>query len=116
MLLMGHKRTWHCLAAMSASLTPRADLRSKVRHDFRNCARYGFPDGRDRVSKTASNRLHVSAETALRRFQPAKARRFEAFVTASETLGAKWTAWWAREDSNLQPDRYERYAFPGKAG
>ena len=25
-------------------------------------------------------------------------------------------AWWAREDLNLQPDRYERYAFPGKAG
>jgi len=22
---------------------------------------------------------------------------------------------WAREDSNLQPDRYERYALPGKA-
>jgi hypothetical protein len=96
MSLMDHKRTWHCLVAMTA-LTPRADLRSKVRYDFRNCARNGFPDGRDRVPKTASNRLHVSAETALRRFQPAKARRFEAFVTASETLGAKWTVWWARE-------------------
>src|SRR6266481_2408393 len=25
------------------------------------------------------------------------------------------TAWWAREDSNLQPDRYERSAYPGRS-
>jgi len=25
------------------------------------------------------------------------------------------SAWWAREDSNLQPDRYERASVPGKA-
>ena len=47
--------------------------------------------------KTASKRLHISAETAPRRFQPAKGRRFETFVTASETLETKRTAWWARE-------------------
>ena len=23
--------------------------------------------------------------------------------------------WWARQDSNLQPDRYERHGLPGKA-
>jgi hypothetical protein len=23
--------------------------------------------------------------------------------------------WWAREDSNLQPDRYERHAYTGRS-
>jgi hypothetical protein len=36
-------------------------------------------------------------------------------VVALETLAAKKTARWAREDSNVQPDRYERCALPGKA-
>jgi hypothetical protein len=54
------------------------------------------------VAKTASKRLHISAETTLHRLQPAKARRFEAFVTASETLGTKRTAWLRREDSNYR--------------
>jgi|tagenome__1003787_1003787.scaffolds.fasta_scaffold13036950_1 hypothetical protein len=30
-------------------------------------------------------------------------------------LPVRKTAWWAREDSNLQPDRYERRGFAGKA-
>ena len=47
---------------------------------------------------------------------PANPPRFGAFVTGSETLDTERTAWWAREDSNLQPDHYERYALPGKAG
>jgi hypothetical protein len=34
---------------------------------------------------------------------PANARGFEAFVTTSETLGTKRTAWWRREDSNYVP-------------
>jgi hypothetical protein len=28
-------------------------------------------------------------------------------------IGSHRTAWWAREDSNLQPDRYERGNFIG---
>jgi hypothetical protein len=88
----------HPADGMSCRL--KADVRLKVQHDLRNLARNGFPDGRDKAIKTASKRLHVLAETALHRFQPAKARRFEAFVTASETLGTNRTAWWRREDSN----------------
>ena len=37
-------------------------------------------------------------------------RGFGIFVRASETLETRRNAWWAREDSNLQPDRYEQYA------
>jgi hypothetical protein len=29
-------------------------------------------------------------------------------------LGSHWNAWWAREDSNLQPDRYERSSASGR--
>jgi hypothetical protein len=80
-------------------------------HSFGGRARNGFPDGRDRVPKTPFMRLHVSTETAPLRFKPAKVRRFGAFGRGSETLGIERTAWWARQDSNLQPDRYERSAL-----
>jgi hypothetical protein len=35
------------------------------------------------------------------------------FITPSGNLREGRTAWWAREDSNLQPDRYERGNFIG---
>jgi hypothetical protein len=34
--------------------------------------------------------------------------------SAKLELGQSLKDWRAREDSNLQPDRYERYALPGK--
>jgi hypothetical protein len=45
------------------------------------------------------------------RGRPGKTRGFGAFVTGAETLRTRQSAWWAREDSNLQPDRYERSAL-----
>jgi hypothetical protein len=36
-------------------------------------------------------------------FNPANPPAFGTFVTVSETLGTKWTAWWRREDSNYVP-------------
>jgi len=62
---------------------------------LRNGAGNGFPDGRDKVPKTLSRPLHVLTETAPLRFQPAKARRFEAFEGGWETLAPKGTAWWS---------------------
>ena len=53
--------------------------------------------------------------TCLAALHPAKARHFEAFAPASETLRTERNAWWAREDSNLQPDRYERVLIRGKS-
>src|SRR5450631_1946405 len=40
---------------------------------------------------TYLQRLHLAG------FNPANPLGFGAFVTASETLGTKWNAWWARE-------------------
>jgi hypothetical protein len=40
-----------------------------------------------------------------------KPRRFGAFRTPAGNLRECGTAWWSREDSNLQPDRYERSAL-----
>ena len=69
-----------------------------------NCAGNAFPDERDKAPETTSKCLHASAETALHRFQPAKAPRFEAFVTASETFTTNWIAWWrTQSDSNPSP-------------
>jgi hypothetical protein len=76
---------------------PIVDIRLEVRHELRNRAGNGFPDGRDKVPKTLSKPLHVSTETAPLYFQPAKARGFEAFGSGSETLATKRNAWWARE-------------------
>src|SRR5262245_4246338 len=38
-------------------------------------------------------------------------RQSAPICSRSETLRLCQTAWWAREDSNLQPDRYERSAL-----
>ena len=42
---------------------------------------------------------------------PPKTLGFGVFVAAPETFRTDRNAWWAREDSNLQPDRYERSAL-----
>ena len=47
-------------------------------------------------------------------FNAAKARSMCAFRPELETLKTSGNAWWARQDSNLQPDRYERPALPGE--
>ena len=40
-----------------------------------------------------------------------KARQLRAFVVSSGNLRVRGTAWWAREDSNLQPSGYEPLAL-----
>jgi hypothetical protein len=51
-----------------------------------------------------SSRFQSEIESFLKR----KSSRFQSVRTLSE-------GWWARQDSNLQPDRYEREGRPGKA-
>ena len=43
------------------------------------------------------------------------ARILRAILQRPGNAGSHRTAWWAREDSNLQPDRYERAYFIGNA-
>ena len=50
----------------------------------------------------------VSAETET---QPQKPRQLRASWPSLGNLAVRRNAWWAREDSNLQPDRYERSAL-----
>jgi len=47
-----------------------ADVRLKARLGLSDCARNGFPNGRDEKAKTASKQFSVSAGTKHRRSQP----------------------------------------------
>jgi hypothetical protein len=69
-------------------------------------------EARDKAAKTA-----VSTSASLSRDNKPRdnARQRRAFRAASGNLRFRGTAWWAREDSNLQPDRYERGAYPGRS-
>src|SRR4030088_1754276 len=44
------------------------------------------------------------------------ARKMRAVYQRPGNIGSHRTAWWAREDSNLQPDRYERSALTVELG
>jgi hypothetical protein len=56
----------------------------------------------------AENRL-LSVQRSPRRRKPRdKARQPRAFGVVSGKLRLRQSVWWARQDSNLQPDRYER--------
>ena len=44
---------------------------------------------------------------------PRNARKTRAIPQRLANAGSYRSAWWAREDSNLQPDRYERGYFIG---
>ena len=57
-----------------------------------------------KCQKRPPSDFNLSAETALRRSRPRKSAKVR-----------RLRDWMAREDSNLQPDLYERYALPGKA-
>jgi hypothetical protein len=49
-------------------------------------------------------RLGRRQRPRLAALNPAKARRFEAFAPASETLRTEWTAWWrTQSQSNQSP-------------
>jgi hypothetical protein len=52
-----------------------------------------------------------SSETEYRKSGVTKGPQMGLFLAKSQRPPNRWTAWWAREDSNLQPDRYERPAL-----
>ena len=82
------------LGPSTPTFAPIAEIRLMGWSGLMDYARNGFQDSRDKKPKNAHKRLYVTAETTPRAPQPAKARRFEVFVTASETLGTTRTAWW----------------------
>jgi hypothetical protein len=74
-------------------------------------ARNGFGEPRDWGPKSTLSRPRPAAETTRPAFEPAKVPANWAIRQRPENAGSHRTAWWAREDSNLQPDRYERSAL-----
>ena len=57
--------------------------------------------------QTAQNRLQARNGLRGDRNAAAKARQLRASWPSPGNLAVRKSAWWAREDSNLQPDRYE---------
>ena len=71
------------------------------------CRETGFPGQRKK-------RQYVARTTdwrSQRRGGRTKPRQLQAFARPTGNLRNCESAWWAREDSNLQPDRYERSAL-----
>lgn len=66
-----------------------------------------IPGQRLRVRKAAL----TAGDAFQRRADLARPRRMRDFCTDPGNLWFEGNAWWAREDSNLQPDRYERSAL-----
>ncbi len=58
--------------------------------------------------QTSRNRGCVRNRLRRDRNAGAKARQWRAFWQSPGNLTVRKSAWWAREDSNLQPDRYEQ--------
>ncbi len=56
-------------------------------------------------------RLHGSASARRRPPDPRQPRQSGPILPFSGKVSASQNAWWAREDLNLQPDRYERSAL-----
>src|SRR5215467_6396446 len=59
----------------------------------------------------AQNRLQAGKDLHGDRNADVGARQLRAFWKSRGNLAVRKSAWWAREDSNLQPDRYERSAL-----
>jgi hypothetical protein len=70
---------------------------------------------RDSSAQRQTAQNHIQARNGLRgdRDAAARARQLRASWPSPGNLAVRKSAWWAREDSNLQPDRYERRARPG---
>jgi hypothetical protein len=77
--------------------------------DGLRCRETGFPGRRKKRQYVP----RATDQRSQRRSGRSKPRRFGAFRTPAGNLRECGTAWWAREDSNLQPDRYERRYFIG---
>src|SRR6516162_9461878 len=71
-------------------------------------ARNGFGEPRDREAKSTLSRPRPAAETARPAFETREnARKVRTIRQRPQNIGSHRTAWWAREDSKLQPDHYE---------
>ena len=68
-------------------------------------------EARDKAANTAEPTYAFLSRDNQRRDN---AREWRAFSAASGNIWLRENAWWAREDSNLQPDRYERPGLTGK--
>jgi len=73
-------------------------------------ARNGFAEPRDRQPKSTLPRPQPATETARAAFEPAEMPANCALFVRD--VGSHRTAWWAWEDSKLQPDHYEWSARP----
>ena len=62
------------------------------------------------------NRPFVSERNARDEIHRGNARQFGAICVFLGNTFKILNAWWAREDSNLQPDRYERGYLIGSTG
>jgi hypothetical protein len=71
--------------------------------DGLRCRETGFPGRRKKRQYVP----RATDQRSQRRSGRSKPRRFGAFRTPAGNLRECGTAWWAREDSNLQPVRYE---------
>ena len=77
-----------------------------------DCRRRSHPDCRaTRQRQLAQNRLQAGKGLHGDRNADVGARQLRAFWKSQGNLAVRKSAWWAREDSNLQPDRYERSAL-----
>jgi len=76
-------------------------------------ARNGFGEPREREAKSTLSRPRPAAETARPAFETREnARKVRTIRQRPQNIGSHRTAWWAREDSKLQPDHYEWSARP----
>jgi hypothetical protein len=71
------------------------------------CPATGFQGQR----QLGRNPLHAGISLCRDHSTDGKARQFGAFWRKAGNSQVRKSAWWAREDSNLQPDRYERSAL-----
>src|SRR5262249_55314631 len=109
MSALGQKRTFAVRKGMSACLVRMSAKRSRQRRRvlLRYSARLVQKEG-DNAWKTIDRR---SARARLTPGAIIGNNVGSASTPASARQTTYWKCWWAREDSNLQPDRYERSAL-----
>src|SRR4051794_4349353 len=91
---------------MSAS---EKDVCGRKRHDDQSCGAR-VANGASVVGPGAATSLAILADWSKHHSAEAPAFAREGFGVAAFTRFAS-EGWWARQDSNLQPDRYERPAL-----
>jgi hypothetical protein len=92
------------VATASMIIHPGAKLRRPRKSRFEQNGIPSRSDGWPKNQRRAKKGLRADRTACV------KGRPWQAFGEFQGSLPLK-TAWWAREDSNLQPDRYERSAL-----